>query len=94
MPVLLSGEQIRQLATNVPGWEVQDGTRLKRKFVFENFLAAIDFVNQLVEPSESLGHHPDISISYNKVVISLTTHDAGGLTEKDFTLAETFSKLT
>ena len=93
MAALLSGERIRQLAASVPEWEVKDGAKLQRRFVFENFIAAIDFVNQLVEPSEGLGHHPDISISYNKVVISLTTHDAGGLTETDFSLAEKISKL-
>jgi 4a-hydroxytetrahydrobiopterin dehydratase len=50
-------------------------------------------VNKLVEPAESAGHHPDIEISYNKVKILLTTHDAGGLTQKDFDLAEVISQI-
>jgi 4a-hydroxytetrahydrobiopterin dehydratase len=53
----------------------------------------MDFVNKLVEPAEAAGHHPDIAISYNKVTISLTTHDAGGLTEKDFAMAKQISSL-
>jgi 4a-hydroxytetrahydrobiopterin dehydratase len=51
------------------------------------------FVNSLVEPAEQMGHHPDLSISYNRVVITLTTHDAGGLTQKDFDLAKQISQL-
>jgi 4a-hydroxytetrahydrobiopterin dehydratase len=50
-------------------------------------------VNKLVEPAESAGHHPDIEISYNKVKILLTTHDAGGLTQKDFDLARVISQI-
>lgn len=53
----------------------------------------MDFVNKLVEPAEAAGHHPDLSISYNKVTVSLTSHDAGGLTESDFEMAKTISAL-
>jgi 4a-hydroxytetrahydrobiopterin dehydratase len=60
---------------------------------FKDFVAAMDFVNKLVEPAEAAGHHPDLAISYNKVTISLTTHDAGGLTEKDFAMAKQISSL-
>jgi len=76
----------------IPQWQQQDQT-LTRTFKFKNFVEAIDFVNQLVEPAEAAGHHPDIAISYNKVTISLTTHDAGGLTEQDFEMAQTISQL-
>ena len=50
-------------------------------------------MNKLVEPAEAAGHHPDITISYNKVIINLSTHDAGGITQKDFDLAQTISQL-
>ncbi|MEL6320773.1 MAG: 4a-hydroxytetrahydrobiopterin dehydratase, partial [Cyanobacteria bacterium J06626_14] len=53
-----------------------------------NFVESVDFVNQLVEPSELMAHHPDVAIAYNQVTLSLTTHDAGGLTTLDFDLAE------
>ena len=54
---------------------------------------AIAFVDRLVEPAEAAGHHPDLAISYNQVTVSLTSHDAGGLTQKDFALAQTISNI-
>ena len=92
MAELLSAFQVQNLSADVPEWTVE-GKQLKIVKTFADFIEAIDFVNQLVEPAEAAGHHPDITISYNKVTISLTTHDAGGLTEKDFEMAQTISSL-
>ncbi|MGB3403347.1 MAG: 4a-hydroxytetrahydrobiopterin dehydratase [Microcoleaceae cyanobacterium] len=92
MSQLLSASQIQNLSAEVPEWTVE-GKQLKIVKTFEDFVKAIDFVNQLVEPAEAAGHHPDLTISYNKVTISLTSHDAGGLTEKDFEMAKTISSL-
>lgn len=78
--------------STLQGWERQEQT-LHQTRTFKDFVAAIAFVNKLVSPAEALGHHPDISISYNKVSITLTTHDAGGLTALDFQLAQTISEL-
>ncbi len=91
-PMVLTETQISQKIQTLPGWNLE-GKEIKRVFKFADFIAAIDFVNKLVEPAEAAGHHPDIAISYNKVTISLTTHDAGGLTDKDFALAATISEL-
>jgi 4a-hydroxytetrahydrobiopterin dehydratase len=91
MPIL-SDREIQDLASQLPGWKVE-GKALTRTWIFENFIEAVGFVNRLVDPSESAGHHPDLSISYNRVSVCLTTHDAGGLTEKDFDLARVFSAL-
>ena len=88
----LTQTEIDQKIQTVPQWQQQEQT-ITRTFKFKNFVEAIAFVNQLVEPAEAAGHHPDIAISYNKVTISLTTHDAGGLTQKDFDLAQTISEL-
>ncbi len=93
MAEVLNETQVQQKATLVPEWSVE-GKKLKRTLTFQDFIAAIDFVNKLVQPAEDAGHHPDLAISYNKVTISLTTHDAGGLTEKDFALAQKISNLT
>ena len=90
--MLLSNTEISNKIQNLPGWTT-DGKVISRTFQFKDFVAAIDFVNQLVEPAESAGHHPDLEISYNKVIVNLSTHDAGGLTELDFSLAEQISKL-
>lgn len=88
----LSQTEIEQKLQAVPQWQQEDQT-LTRTFKFKNFVESVDFVDRLVEPAEAAGHHPDIAISYNKVTISLTTHDAGGLTQKDFELAEQISQL-
>ncbi|NMF65003.1 4a-hydroxytetrahydrobiopterin dehydratase [Brasilonema octagenarum] len=92
MTQLLTEEEIQQKASHLPNWTVEALT-LKCTRKFKDFIQAIEFVNKLVEPAESAQHHPDIEISYNKVNISLTTHDAGGLTQKDFDLAKVISEI-
>ncbi|MBF2064459.1 MAG: 4a-hydroxytetrahydrobiopterin dehydratase [Calothrix sp. C42_A2020_038] len=93
MALLLSDSEIQQRSQALNGWSIE-GSTLRTTRKFQNFIQAIEFVNKLVEPAESAGHHPDIEISYNKVKISLTTHDAGGLTEKDFDLAQVISQIS
>jgi 4a-hydroxytetrahydrobiopterin dehydratase len=92
MTTLLSDRDIQAKLSEIPDW-ILSGKTITCTRTFKDFVAAIDFVNQLVEPAESAGHHPDLQISYNRVVISLSTHDAGGLTEKDFALATAISAL-
>lgn len=92
MPIRLNQEAIKEKKATLPDWET-DGKALYRTQKFKDFVEAIAFINQLVSPAEALGHHPDISVSYNKVSITMTTHDAGGLTELDFQLAQTISTL-
>ena len=81
--------RLEQLASD---WSLQDNA-IQRQCKFKDFIAAVQFVNRLVEPAEAAGHHPDLTISYNRVVVSLTTHDAGGLTQKDFDLAQIIDRL-
>jgi len=88
----LNQTEIDQKIQTIPQWQ-QQKQNLVRTFKFKNFVEAVAFVNQLVEPAEAAGHHPDLTIEYNKVTISLTTHDAGGLTQLDFDLAQTISEL-
>ncbi|MBD2354493.1 4a-hydroxytetrahydrobiopterin dehydratase [Tolypothrix sp. FACHB-123] len=92
MAHLLTEAEIQAQANLLSGWNVV-GSKLEITRTFKNFIQAIEFVNKLVEPAESAGHHPDIEISYNKVKIQLTTHDAGGLTQKDFDLAAVISQI-
>ncbi|NET53697.1 MAG: 4a-hydroxytetrahydrobiopterin dehydratase [Merismopedia sp. SIO2A8] len=89
---LLSSTEIEERAKQLEGWSVE-GKKLELTFTFPGFVEAIAFVNKIVEPAEAVQHHPDLAISYNKVTVSLTTHDAGGLSTKDFDLAQTISKL-
>lgn len=93
MVQLLSDAEIQERANQLEGWTVE-GKELRSTRKFKDFLEAIAFVNQIVEPAEAAGHHPDLAISYNKVTVSLTTHDADGLTSKDFDLAQVISKLS
>ena len=72
--------------TTLPEWS-RAGEIISRTFVFKDFPAAMKFVNEIAELAEQAQHHPDVDIRWNKVTLALTTHDAGGLTEKDFALA-------
>jgi 4a-hydroxytetrahydrobiopterin dehydratase len=69
------------------GWDNQDGARLVKTFRFPDFVQALAFVNRIGRIAEAEGHHPDLLLSWGKVRVELTTHDAGGVTEKDFSLA-------
>jgi 4a-hydroxytetrahydrobiopterin dehydratase len=82
----LSSAEIASHLSSLPAWQVENG-ELTRTFQFEDFRAALRFVNRVGELAEEAGHHPDIDIRYNKVRLGLVTHDAGGLTAKDFDLA-------
>ncbi|MFZ0746656.1 MAG: 4a-hydroxytetrahydrobiopterin dehydratase [Terracidiphilus sp.] len=88
----LSDQQIASHLSTLPAWQVEAG-ELTRTFAFKDFRAALAFVNQVGELAESAGHHPDIDIRYNRVRLALVTHDAGGLTTKDFDLAGAVNKL-
>ncbi|MBP0019280.1 MAG: 4a-hydroxytetrahydrobiopterin dehydratase [Cyanobacteria bacterium SBLK] len=92
MAQLLSQTEIQERLQRLTGWK-QNGKVIQQTFKFKNFIEAIAFVNQLVEPAEAAGHHPDLEISYNKVTVEMTSHDAGGLTQKDFDMAVTISQL-
>lgn len=92
MPQRLTHTEIQEQTKSLTDWTVE-GDRLKTTRRFKDFVAAIAFVNRLVEPAEAAGHHPDIEISYNRVTILLTTHDAGGLTAKDIALAKEISQI-
>lgn len=85
--MLLSKPDMQSLLPTVPDWQQVD-TTLVRQFTFANFIDALAFINKVGVFAEELQHHPDIENSYNVVTLKLTTHDAGGLTEKDFELAK------
>ena len=84
----LTEAQARVLLENTPDWKLEEnGTRLVRRFEFEDFKKAIEFVNRVAEIAEAEGHHPDFAIHWNKVDLVLWTHTIGGLSENDFILA-------
>ena len=88
----LSQAEIASLLTARPDWRIERG-ELVRTFQFETFPDALAFVNQVAGAAEHANHHPDIDIRYNRVRLGLVSHDAGGLTDKDFALAAAADKL-
>jgi 4a-hydroxytetrahydrobiopterin dehydratase len=86
MPAL-PAKQIKLHLQAIPHWSKRAKTIL-RTFKFEGFLKGIEFVNRIAKRAQKLNHHPDIDIRFNQVTLTLTTHDEGGITEKDFTLAK------
>jgi 4a-hydroxytetrahydrobiopterin dehydratase len=84
---LLTEAQIRERCARLPAWE-RRGKELRRTWAFADFRAAMAFVNRVADLAEAANHHPDVDIRYSKVTLVLSTHDAGGLTARDFALAE------
>ncbi len=82
----LSAEQVQENLGELPSWSL-NGDSLQRTFRFDDFVGSMAFVEKVADLSEEMNHHPDIMIRYNKVTLTLSTHDAGGITENDFTLA-------
>jgi 4a-hydroxytetrahydrobiopterin dehydratase len=82
----LSAEQITEKLKALPGWEYKNNA-ISKMFKFKEFMSGIEFVNKVAEIAEAADHHPDITINYTRVTFSCSTHDAGGVTEKDFKLA-------
>ena len=84
---LLSDSEIDSRLAELEGWE-REGEMIVKTFELADFVGSVEFIRRLVEPAEEMGHHPDLSVSWNKVQVSITTHAAGGLTENDFELAK------
>jgi len=83
----LSESEIEQGLARLPGWQ-RAGDAITRSFAFADFKEAMAFVNRVAALAEAMDHHPDIDIRYSKVALTLTTHDAGGLSARDLALAE------
>ena len=82
----LGEPEIRDLLRQVSGWQAGEG-KIRRSYTFADFMAAMSFLNRVAEVAEAEGHHPDFSVHYNRVDMTIWTHAAGGLTENDFILA-------
>lgn len=89
---VLNPDEIQEKLKFLPGWKLVNG-EIVREAVFKDFVAAVSFVNQVAAKAEAAGHHPDIDIRYNKVRLALVSHDAGGLTQRDFDMAASIESL-
>jgi len=92
MSAVLSDADIQRILPQLPGWK-QNGKAIERGFQFENFVKAMEFVNRIAEAAETVNHHPDILINYNKVTLSLVSHDSGGVTQRDIRMAGRINQL-
>jgi 4a-hydroxytetrahydrobiopterin dehydratase len=86
----MSESEIKTALESVPDWN-EVGGELQRTFQFDDFVESMRFVNRVAEAAEADEHHPDILIRYNKVTLTLSTHDANGITGRDFRLAPAIS---
>lgn len=92
MSDLIPDDELNAALKKCPEWDVEKNT-ITRTIEFEEFMEAIDFVNDLAEIAEEAQHHPKIEIRYNKVKLTLTTHDMGGITNLDIELANRIDNL-
>jgi 4a-hydroxytetrahydrobiopterin dehydratase len=83
---LLSDEEVERRLEALDGWE-REGDAIAKDFKLADFKGSVDFVNRLTPAAEEMNHHPDLTISWNTVTVSITNHSEGGLTENDFELA-------
>jgi 4a-hydroxytetrahydrobiopterin dehydratase len=88
----LSDQDIRKRLAAAPEW-THGQSSIERTYQFKDFLAAMRFVNAVAAHAERVQHHPDMLIRWNKVTLTLSTHDAGGLTAKDFDSAATYDAM-
>jgi 4a-hydroxytetrahydrobiopterin dehydratase len=88
----LGPEEVAAALQDLPGWTGSED-RLERWFSWPDFVSAIRFVDEVAAVAEAGQHHPDLDIRYNRVRVVLTTHDAGGVTDRDVTVARAVTKV-
>jgi 4a-hydroxytetrahydrobiopterin dehydratase len=88
----LSEQEIESRLGELDGW-AREGDAIVKEFKLDDFVGSVDFINRLAPVAEEMNHHPDLSVSWNKVKVSITTHSEGGLTENDFELAKSIDPL-
>jgi 4a-hydroxytetrahydrobiopterin dehydratase len=92
MAVLSDGEIDERVERMGTGWQ-RKGNAIEREFKFDDFRGSIDFANRILPVADGMNHHPDLSISWNTVTVSLSTHSEMGVTENDFQLANEIDEL-
>ena len=88
----LGEDEIEARLGELAGWR-REGESIVKEFKLDDFVGSVDFINRLTPVAEEMNHHPDLQVSWNKVVVSITTHSEGGLTENDFELAKSIDPL-
>jgi 4a-hydroxytetrahydrobiopterin dehydratase len=89
---VLDDGALSEALRDLPGWE-REGDGIRKTFVLDDFRSAMQFVNRVADAAEAANHHPDIQVRWNRVTLTLTSHDAGGLTGADTSLAHRIQRL-
>jgi 4a-hydroxytetrahydrobiopterin dehydratase len=92
MPMIIEDKQAKKMLSLLDGWKLVDAG-IEKEFNFSDFVSAFDFMGKVGGLAEQHKHHPDWFNSYNHLLIILTTHEVGGVTERDFELAKSIDKL-
>jgi 4a-hydroxytetrahydrobiopterin dehydratase len=90
---LLERDEISRRLGNLNGWTLE-GDRITKAFVFKDFAEAVAFLGRITPVADEQNHHPDVSVHWNELTLTLWTHASGGLTERDFRLAQTIDEMT
>lgn len=90
---LLTTDEIQRALAGMPGWEHVQDTIVRHYTLDGGFTGAIAFVNRLADAANAADHHPDLSISWNRVTVTLSTHSEGGITHRDIALASDADRL-
>jgi 4a-hydroxytetrahydrobiopterin dehydratase len=88
MPSPMSPTDLQNALANLNGWEADKNVSITKTFKFDDHIEAMGFVNRVAMSAEKMDHHPDLRIVYNTVTLTLSSHDAGGVTTRDIELAE------
>lgn len=89
---ILSDDEIAERLRALPGWE-RAGSSICRTFTLKDFREALGLVERIADPADEQNHHPDVAIHWNALTFTLWTHASGGITERDFRLAEAIDKI-
>ncbi|MFC1673402.1 4a-hydroxytetrahydrobiopterin dehydratase [Pseudomonadota bacterium] len=94
MPKPLNRADIEIKLSDLNGWHLEGGARtIAKRFIFDDFIQAFAFMTRIADVADAMNHHPDWANVYNRVDVRLSTHDAGGLTDKDFALAQSMDAI-
>ena len=92
MSAVLTPSEIDLALQQLPGWN-RNGDAVERVCQFDDFVQAMKFVNQVADAAQAANHHPDILINYNKVTLTLVSHDSGGVTQRDIRMAAKINQI-
>ncbi len=89
----IEGEQLKEMMGRVEGWQLEEDKKISKTFKFDSYEKAVKFLNEIARAAQEEDHHPDLTLSYGKVKVELSTHAVKGLSENDFIMAAKIDQL-